>query len=681
MAIETLGKSLLASAKKKSQKGAKLGQIAGLFMLGAYGANSLIRKKAKERAMQWSNSLLPIQQQLKGEFKTIGKFKKEYNSRTDQEKYVNVDESFIKPMEEHLLKIAQASGNEVNKDIIRKEAIAMTQDDITAFNKKAELYSPYFDIEEEEFNTKLANFSKLGVKEIQDDNLWKWFGRQFSKTDAGKQTMTSVMLDTTQNLSLDVPSEIAKNLDVSFLTALGNVNNRQKEVVSIEADVIDELIELNNNDDELKAFYKRVTKPKAGKEFKVDTRVDSEIDLILSQTWDNPATPIKREEVNPYFIGNILVADTENGIKSEMPIKNIIEQLQTTYQGEKIVDRATQPRSDWDIMRNDIRELTQKKMLEYINTPNSGAIDNSMIREFATESFNEVAKQLQIQVTGGDWFDFKFKKETVRYLPTLVPVDTKLTGEEETILTNFNSYMKSPSFINGTDEQKSAAINNLLSKYPKLKGKIKMPEPSDAGETPINMPQPKETVIEEVKVTRPTQEDMKNLFQISGMDKQETDSYLESLLNQREDLTDEEYNQLLQYFNKENEPVIKTEPEVPQPAPSLLSKTDDKELTDSEMISKNLSKYAEDAVTISDILNTNKIKVNITRAERSLENLKNKNVQVKTALARAGLSRSEDFNNFLNTKGMDIDSFRDVDRPTIVKTIKEYLDEKEKSLT
>jgi hypothetical protein len=45
------------------------------------------------------------------------------------------------------------------------------------------------------------------------------------------------------------------------------------------------------------------------------------------------------------------------------------------------------------------------------------------------------------------------------------------------------------------------------------------------------------------------------------------------------------------------------------------------------------------------------------------------------------LSRSEDFNNFLNTKGMDIDSFRDVDRPTIVKTIKEYLDEKEKSLT
>jgi hypothetical protein len=49
MGIETLGKSLLSSAKKKAKRGQQLGQLAGLAMVGMSVANSAIRRKAMDR--------------------------------------------------------------------------------------------------------------------------------------------------------------------------------------------------------------------------------------------------------------------------------------------------------------------------------------------------------------------------------------------------------------------------------------------------------------------------------------------------------------------------------------------------------------------------------------------------------------------------------------------------------
>ena len=68
MAIKALGESLLSSAKKKAKRGQKLGQLAGLAMIGMSIANSNIRKKAIQRANEWNNSFTPLKKMYEGEF-------------------------------------------------------------------------------------------------------------------------------------------------------------------------------------------------------------------------------------------------------------------------------------------------------------------------------------------------------------------------------------------------------------------------------------------------------------------------------------------------------------------------------------------------------------------------------------------------------------------------------------
>jgi len=77
MSIDVLGKSLLASAKKKSKKQ----KYIGYGLLGLMGVNQVIRQKAIKRAEEFNNSLIPIKKKLTGEFNTIAKAKSDYEKR------------------------------------------------------------------------------------------------------------------------------------------------------------------------------------------------------------------------------------------------------------------------------------------------------------------------------------------------------------------------------------------------------------------------------------------------------------------------------------------------------------------------------------------------------------------------------------------------------------------------
>tara|TARA_R110001599_G_scaffold147622_1_gene331113 strand:+ start:225 stop:2048 length:1824 start_codon:yes stop_codon:yes gene_type:complete len=468
MGIATLGKSLLSSAKKKSKRGQQLGLFAGAAIGVAGVVNRSIRKKAIERADKLENNLMFMKQQQLGELKKRDKFVKELNERSDTSKFVNIDESFIKPLQDFYTDRAkQAPDGETNLEAIRAEAVADAQDDILRFKETHELYKPYLDIDSTVLTDKYTKLQKLSRKEIESDNLWNRIGNKFRGTPEGEKAKTSILLDQIDKLGIDIPTETLNKVDIGFLTALGDFNTRNKKINALEDSVVNDFETLDDEDGvQLQAFYKRVTKPKAGKEFEIDKRVDDALDLILAPTWDDPATAKKKNVDNPYFIGETMFTNSKDKKKVSLSVGKIITQLQKTKDGKVITNPALTQQSDWDIMRNDIREHVQLKIAAHIKTPNSGAINDALVRQWSTEAWKEVSSQLEL--TGSEGALGFGDTRTVRYKPTEIKIDPKIQKQ----LDNFKAYLNSPVFLVGTKQQQQGIINTFKRKYPTVADQI-----------------------------------------------------------------------------------------------------------------------------------------------------------------------------------------------------------------
>ena len=234
MAIKALGESLLASAKKKSKRGQRLGQLAGIAMIGANIVNRNIRNKAIQRANELDNNLMFLQNQQLGELKKRDAFIKELNERSDKSKFVNIDESFIKPLQDFYTERGKQAPGELNAEAIRAEAVADAQDEIKAFKEKHELYKPYLDVDSTQLTEQYTKLQKLSRKELESDNLWNRIGNKFRGTPEGEKAKTSILLDQIDKLGIDIPTETLNNVDISFLTALGDFNTRNKEINALD---------------------------------------------------------------------------------------------------------------------------------------------------------------------------------------------------------------------------------------------------------------------------------------------------------------------------------------------------------------------------------------------------------------------------------------------------------------
>jgi len=465
MAIKALGESLLSSAKKKAKRGQKLGQLAGLAMVGASMVNRNIRNKAIQRANELDNNLMFLKNQQLGELKKRDKFVKELNERSDTNKFVNIDESFIKPLQDFYTDRAkQAPDGEINLEAIRAEAVADAQDDILTFKETHELYKPYLDIDSTVLTEKYTKLQKLSRKEIESDNLWNRIGNKFRGTPEGEKAKTSILLDQIDKLGIDIPTETLNKVDIGFLTVLGDFNTRNKEINSLADSVVNDFETLDTDDVKLQAFYKRVTTPKKGKEFEIDKRVDAALDLILNPRWDDPATAKKKNVKNPYFIGETMFTNSKDKKKVSLSVGEIITQLQKTKDGKVIANPALTQQSDWDIMRNDIREHVQLKIAAHIKTPNSGAINDALVRQWSTEAWKEVSSQLELAGSKGLFGDSR----TARYKPTEIKIDPKIQKQ----LDNFKAYLNSPVFLVGTKQQQQGIINTFKRKYPTVADQI-----------------------------------------------------------------------------------------------------------------------------------------------------------------------------------------------------------------
>jgi hypothetical protein len=152
--------------------------------------------------------------------------------------------------------------------------------------------------------------------------------------------------------------------------------------------------------------------------------------------------------------------------KVSLSVGKIITQLQKTKDGKVITNPALTQQSDWDIMRNDIREHVQLKIAAHIKTPNSGAINDALVRQWSTEAWKEVSSQLELTGSEGA-FGFGDTR-TARYKPTEIKIDPKI----QTQLDNFKAYLNSPVFLVGTKQQQQGIINTFKRKYPTVADQI-----------------------------------------------------------------------------------------------------------------------------------------------------------------------------------------------------------------
>lgn len=145
MAIEQLGESLLAQAKKRTKKKKRKGDIMAATVLGLTGANYLLKQKAAKRIDELNRSYTPIINQKTQQLKKGVQFWTEHKDLLDEENYSHEqwkDAYFIRAKKQikEQNSIAAQNNTEAELDRITREKIA---DDLKAYEAKLEAYSQF----------------------------------------------------------------------------------------------------------------------------------------------------------------------------------------------------------------------------------------------------------------------------------------------------------------------------------------------------------------------------------------------------------------------------------------------------------------------------------------------------------------------------------------------------------
>lgn len=469
MSIDVLGKSLLASAKKKSKKNKKI----GYGLLGLMGVNKIIREKAITRAKQFNNSLIPIKKRLTGEFTTIG------NTKADYEKRENHAEgalgSFIEEERESILKIAAKSPSSVslNPEQLNQLAIENVEKKGTykTYQEKVNTYKPYFDMDEAEFFLQYNKLEK-GSEEIKSDNILNVMGRGLGLTEKGKLITTKVKLSNAEEIELTLPEQLYNTLDIPFLQELGKIEERKVKIEDIKSKEIDSLYTENG---EVTATLNRITnvKDRQVSNPKIDKSVEDSWNYITSSTYDDPKTLDKDMIDNPFYIGTLTFIGKDNNgndIKSNITIEQLEEQLSKTYQGEKIASFARQQITDWDVFVRDSKVIAQSKFYTYSNDKNNVPPTEQDFNQWMSEAVMENAKQIKLEATSKGLLGLRkgADKATLQFVKV---EDAEGTGQVDNTKT-FNNFKK---FLDNQDTKNENVQNDIkdfIIKYPEFKKEL-----------------------------------------------------------------------------------------------------------------------------------------------------------------------------------------------------------------
>ena len=480
MTIKTLGESLLSSSKKKAKKGQRLGQLAGLAMIGMNIANSNIRRQAMQRANEWNNSFTPLKKMYEGEFAKINDAKDEYKKRDGFAG--GYKESFYDEEVGRLTKII--TGGSTDKTLlpdqikdIRLQAVANMADEIKNYETRIEQYKPYFDIDKDAFLEQLKTFRTTGTKYISDDNLQKVLGRKFFASNEGQMIKRKINLSDTEALVVDIPQELYQALDLSFLNALDGMKTRSIKVS--EAEIIP-----NGYDtaDEINILHNEIIRNRSATKLANNT-----IDAVQSVLNKEDA----KGNENPFFLDFIPFSNSEGKV-IKVKLEDLKKILVETHSGGKAnneEDPTDMLVSDWDLYLKDVGIVTQAMEADYIKRNRNSVVTQPMRRQWAGLAAVEVAKTFDVTfgktgnwifgLAGGSMDVVGYKgRKSQQYTPAAGGEGDQKTGSEVFSATHLvddsgglnyttlQATLQSREFIEASPEVQKQFFDNLKIEHP-----------------------------------------------------------------------------------------------------------------------------------------------------------------------------------------------------------------------
>jgi hypothetical protein len=397
MAIKALGESLLSSAKKKAKRGQKLGQLAGLAMIGMNIANRNIRNKAIQRANEWNNSFTPLKKMYEGEFTKINDTKDEYTKRNDTTTYANYQESFYEPEIERLTKLItgkKTDGTLSPKEIadIRVQAIENVSDNVLKYETAVNQYQPYFNIDQTEFINNLKTLRSTGTKYISDDNLQKVLGRKLFNSTEGQMIKRKINLSDTEAFSLDIPQELYQSLDLEFLNALDGMKTRSVKVSDVKI-----IREAYGTAEDIEILQKKIKRDPPAKPLTKDTQAAIVNIFTEFDGEDLEGNPLP----NVDYLEFINFSNDKNKVVA-ISMQDLKTVLESTFDGGKPRVKPEQNFSDWDQYMKDVAVLTQAQEVEYLRLNRNEVVTQQMRKQFAARAAVEVAGTFDITFKTGN---------------------------------------------------------------------------------------------------------------------------------------------------------------------------------------------------------------------------------------------------------------------------------------
>ena len=468
MSIDTLGKSLLASAKKKSKKQ----KYIGYGLLGLMGVNQVIRQKAMKRAEEFNNSLIPIKKKLTGEFNTIAKAKADYEKRENH--IEGAYGSFLEDERKIILDLAAKSKTSI--DLKPEELNQLAKENLEkrgtykTYQETVNTYKPYFDVTEDEFFLQYNKLAK-GGEEIKSDNILDVMGRGLRLTDRGKLIDAKVKLSNAESVQLSLPEQLYETLDIPFLQELEKIEERKVKIEDIKSK---EIVTLYAEDGDVTALLNRVTKDRQVKNPKIEKPVENSWNYVNSSTYDDPETLEKDMVDNPFYIGTLtfIGKDNEgNDVKSNITIEQLEEQLSKTFEGQKIGSFAQQQMTDWDIFVRDSKVIAQSKYYNHVNTKGSTVPTEKDFNQWMVDAIMENAKQIELTPTTKGVFGRRrgLDKATLKFVKVENGQGAGQVDNTE-ILVNFKTFLDNQEDTKNENVQND--IKQFISKYPEFKKEL-----------------------------------------------------------------------------------------------------------------------------------------------------------------------------------------------------------------
>ena len=412
MGIETLGKSLLSSAKKKAKRGQQLGQLAGLAMVGMSVANSAIRRKAMDRFTAFQTSLTPVKKALDKDFVELTNVEVEHKKRSETpggefQSFVDEELKVLKSQTGEAATGAVQPSDQMYLDLAKKQASPKYE----IYRQRVDAYKPMFGVKADEYYKQYNNLDTLTSAELKNDNLMELIG---NKTGLGKNTAqvaTEIMLANGTSATLNIPANIREKFDIKYFDEISRRARRAMTTQEIRDIQAIELTEKAKTTD-AKALLISVT-PKPLSAVKIDETLSTAMNLILEPKLKDGETK------NPLYVGKkFTFIDKNDKHKGEYSIDDLLSLLEDINFDTQKLFKPTElgGMSNKDVLLNKALEYAQILKTNF-QLNGSGVITEETNRGWVKEGLQEALKGLSIVTNPGAIYGRNDPTLTLSYVP------------------------------------------------------------------------------------------------------------------------------------------------------------------------------------------------------------------------------------------------------------------------